>query len=212
MVVYRYRPHRRMCLNVWLIGSGTNKRCGLVGGSKSLWRWPLKSYKCSSYTQVAVSLFLLLGNQDLELSAPPAPCRPTCCHPSHHDDNGLNLWHDSEWISQQCCLCRNQAKQYIDLSSIVKPPLPTGKQRQWRSWSKHRAHTCGIGSCRSICKSLSSITSAPPPHAGMPGVAWATLSELPFWAPPHLSPIMTPNPPTTTPHPPPPAALPAALI
>ncbi|XP_076778305.1 uncharacterized protein LOC143437372 isoform X2 [Arvicanthis niloticus] len=32
------------------------------------------------------------GNQDVELSPPsPAPCRPGCCHASHHDDNGLRL-------------------------------------------------------------------------------------------------------------------------
>ena len=32
-----YDPHRIMCLNAWSIGSGTIRRCGLVGGSVSLW-------------------------------------------------------------------------------------------------------------------------------------------------------------------------------
>jgi hypothetical protein len=25
-------------------------------------------------------------DQNVELSAPPAPCLPECCHASHHDD------------------------------------------------------------------------------------------------------------------------------
>jgi hypothetical protein len=34
----------------------------------------------------------LPSEQDVELSAPPAPCLPGGCHASHHDDTGLNLW------------------------------------------------------------------------------------------------------------------------
>jgi hypothetical protein len=26
-----------------------------------------------------------------ELSVPPVPCHPACCHHSHHDENGWNL-------------------------------------------------------------------------------------------------------------------------
>jgi len=33
----------------------------------------------------------LPSEPDVELSAPPAPCLPGCCHASCHDDNGLNL-------------------------------------------------------------------------------------------------------------------------
>ena len=35
-------------------------------------------------------------DQDVELSAPPAPSLPTRCHASHGDDNGLNLWNQSQ--------------------------------------------------------------------------------------------------------------------
>ena len=48
-----------------------------------------------SYAQATPSvthnLFLLPADQDVELSAPPAPCLPARCHASHHGDNGLNL-------------------------------------------------------------------------------------------------------------------------
>ena len=32
----KFVPHRFMCLNAWPTGSGTIRRCGLVGGSVSL--------------------------------------------------------------------------------------------------------------------------------------------------------------------------------
>ena len=35
--LYKYGPHRHMCLNAWPTGSGTIRRCGLAGGSVSLW-------------------------------------------------------------------------------------------------------------------------------------------------------------------------------
>jgi hypothetical protein len=48
-----------------------------------------------SYAQAAPSVahsFLLPADQDVELSASPAPpCLPACHHASHYDDNGLNL-------------------------------------------------------------------------------------------------------------------------
>jgi hypothetical protein len=37
------------------------------------------------------TLLLTAWDQDIELSAPPGPCVPTCCHASYHDHNGLNL-------------------------------------------------------------------------------------------------------------------------
>jgi len=36
-------------------------------------------------------LFLLAQDQDVELSAPPAPWLPACHLASHQDDNGLRL-------------------------------------------------------------------------------------------------------------------------
>jgi hypothetical protein len=36
-------------------------------------------------------------NQDLELSAPPAPCLPAHCHATRHEDDGLKT---SEPVSQ----------------------------------------------------------------------------------------------------------------
>jgi len=30
-------------------------------------------------------------DEDIELSAPPVPCLPGCCHASCHDDHGLKL-------------------------------------------------------------------------------------------------------------------------
>ena len=47
------------------------------------------AFKCSSQAQL--SLFLLPANLDVELSAPPAPCRPACPQVSHHANNRLNL-------------------------------------------------------------------------------------------------------------------------
>jgi hypothetical protein len=60
-------------------------RCALVRGSVSLWGWvwdPSPSHMGEDF------LFI----QELELSVPPAPLLPACCHASHHYDNGLNLW------------------------------------------------------------------------------------------------------------------------
>jgi len=41
---------------------------------------------------VAHGPLLQPADEDVELSAPPAPCLPGCCH----DDNGLNLWNCKE--------------------------------------------------------------------------------------------------------------------
>ena len=37
------------------------------------------------------SLFLLLMDLDIELSASPVPFLLTCCYATHHDDNGLDF-------------------------------------------------------------------------------------------------------------------------
>jgi hypothetical protein len=41
-------------------------------------------------------------DEDVELSAPPAPCLPACCHASCHDNNELNLW-TSKPEPIKCC-------------------------------------------------------------------------------------------------------------
>ena len=74
----------------------------LVGGSVPLCRWALKSPMLRFCPVWDDSLFLAAcrkhspsgyQDQDVELSAPsPAPCLLACCHASHHDENGLNLW------------------------------------------------------------------------------------------------------------------------
>jgi hypothetical protein len=80
----------RLCggLNVLASGSGTVKRCGLVRGNASLWDGPRNSLPSCLETIFS----WLPSNQDVELLAPPALWLPACCHASHLDDNGLNLW------------------------------------------------------------------------------------------------------------------------
>ena len=64
-------------------GTGTIRRCGLVGGSVSLWRWALRSH-IFIYVQAMPSEtdhFLLSSDQDVEFSATsPAPCLPVFHH------------------------------------------------------------------------------------------------------------------------------------
>ena len=72
-------PHRST-------GSGTIRRCGLVGGSVS---WSeLEVSEAQARPRVAFFPLPL----DLELSAPsPALCLPAHCHASHPDNHELNL-------------------------------------------------------------------------------------------------------------------------
>ena len=70
-------------LNMFGQGSGTVRRCGLVGGSLSLWRWALRSSSKFPESQTL--------DEDVELSAPPAPHLSESCHASCYDDDGLNL-------------------------------------------------------------------------------------------------------------------------
>ena len=63
----RYGPHRLVCLNVWPLESGTIRRCGLVKGSMSLWRWGLRSLICPSHAQWH-SLLAALGSRCRTLS------------------------------------------------------------------------------------------------------------------------------------------------
>ena len=88
----RYGPHRLMCLNAWPIGSGTNRRCGLVGESVLLCVGAgFEVSYAQAIPSVAHSLPLMSEDQDVELCAPPAPCPPSHCHASYYDYNQLNL-------------------------------------------------------------------------------------------------------------------------
>jgi hypothetical protein len=82
----------------WPMGSGTLRRCGLVGvglallEEESWWGWALRSYAQAQPSVKREPPSWLPSYQDVELLAPPAPCLPVCCHASHYYDNGLNLW------------------------------------------------------------------------------------------------------------------------
>ena len=68
-------------------GNGTIRRCGLVGGSASLWGG-LWDPPPSFLTTVCSWLPL---DEDVELSAPPAPCLSGCSCVSYYNNNGLKL-------------------------------------------------------------------------------------------------------------------------
>ena len=76
--------------HAWPIGSGTVRRRGL-GGGVSQWGGPWRSpvlrlhplqKRASSQLPEDARLSWLPLNQDVELSAPPAPHLPACCHTS----------------------------------------------------------------------------------------------------------------------------------
>jgi hypothetical protein len=102
-----------MYLNTWPIGSGTIRRCCLIGISVTLlkdvchcWGGLQGVTYVQAILSVVHSLSLLPSDQNVELSAPsPAPCLPGCCHASHHDDNGLNLWNQPQPI--KCVLFKS---------------------------------------------------------------------------------------------------------
>ena len=71
-------------------GSGTVRRCGLLGGSVSLWE--LVFERASSNLPGKQSFFCLPLEQDADLSALSlAPGLHAHCHASHRDDNEQNL-------------------------------------------------------------------------------------------------------------------------
>lgn len=77
---------RQHCQEVWPYWS----RCGLVGGTLSLWRWALKSNKFKSGQCETVSFCCLqIKMQDSHLLLRRHVCRIGAT--SRHDDNGLNL-------------------------------------------------------------------------------------------------------------------------
>lgn len=63
-----------------LIGSGTFRKCGLIGGGVSLGA----GLHC-------VPLFLLPADPEVALGSSPAPCLPVCHYDSHRDNNGVNF-------------------------------------------------------------------------------------------------------------------------
>jgi len=75
----RNDPRGLVCLNAWPLESGTIRRYGLVGGSVSP-RSGLEVSNAQALPSVAHSLLQLPSDQDVELSAPPAPCLPAHCH------------------------------------------------------------------------------------------------------------------------------------
>ena len=78
-------------------------RCGLVWVNELLWGWALRSYVQAPPSVWKTVPFWLPLNQDVELSAPSPPTGlPECCHASHHDDNGVNLW-NCKPASIICC-------------------------------------------------------------------------------------------------------------
>jgi hypothetical protein len=95
----RYGPHRFMCWDAWPISFGTIRRYGLVGVGMALLE---KVCHCGGHTSrspmiklcpVWKTVSLLPMDQDAELPAPSSiPYLPSCCHASHRDNNGLNLW------------------------------------------------------------------------------------------------------------------------
>jgi hypothetical protein len=96
------------------MGSGTIRKCGLVGIGVALLEevchcvgrfWGLLVLKLHP-EQKAVPSWLPL-DQFIELSAPfPAPCLPSWCPASCHDNNGLNLWNCKPapitWAAYKC--------------------------------------------------------------------------------------------------------------
>jgi hypothetical protein len=66
-------------------GSGTLKRYDLVVVGMALLE---EVHHCGGW---ALSVFCSPSEQDVELSAPPAPCLPGYCHAPHYGNNGLNL-------------------------------------------------------------------------------------------------------------------------
>ena len=65
-----------------MLGSGniTIRRCGLVGGSVLLWGWTLRHLLLLAPWKT--DFFWWLSDQDIELSAPPAPSLPGYCYAS----------------------------------------------------------------------------------------------------------------------------------
>ena len=79
----RFGSHKLTCLKAWAMGNDTIRRCGLnegVGCEVSM-LMPHPVWNSSPLLQKTIFSWLPLG-QDVDLSAPPAPCLPGCCHAS----------------------------------------------------------------------------------------------------------------------------------
>ena len=85
----RYGPHKLMfgqayggqgveCDGLYMLspGSGTIRRCGLVGVGVSMWVWAL----IPSPSFLEVNLLLQPSDENVELSAAPIPCLSRWCH------------------------------------------------------------------------------------------------------------------------------------
>ena len=94
---------------VWPRGGGSIRRCDLIRGDVALLEevchcgaGTLRSHIYSQVYQCDIVSSCCLLNQDVELSAPLAPCLSVWCHDSHHDDDGLNPW-TCKPASIKCC-------------------------------------------------------------------------------------------------------------
>jgi hypothetical protein len=118
--------------------SGTIRRCGLVGGSMSLWGWGFWGYICSSSAQCGRQSFCCLQIKMQNSPAPPAPGLPEPCHASHHDDNGLNLWNckPAPIALVMVSLHNNKTRRHIlnilYYMESLKWPWATHPQERWQ--------------------------------------------------------------------------------
>ena len=68
-------------LNILGPGSGPVRIYGLAGDSVSLWGWFSETFLLACLLEDWKPVFSYLPlEQEIELSAPPAPCLPGCCH------------------------------------------------------------------------------------------------------------------------------------
>ena len=111
--------------------------------SLSPWRQTLRSPKLRPCPVLKTISSWLPSDQDVELSALTAPCLPTYCHASYHDDNGLDLWTCKPatikcFLCKSCCGCGVSSQQQntnwdilcLTLLSSVSSGLVTAKTRR----------------------------------------------------------------------------------
>jgi hypothetical protein len=93
----KYRPYRLMCWNAWSIQHGTIRMCSLWKGVAMMEKachcqgrlWGLLCTSCAQCVIKTPSAAFRSRYGNLSFSS---TCLPECCHASHYDDNGLNLW------------------------------------------------------------------------------------------------------------------------
>ena len=88
-------PSVGQCGGLYMLGPGNGaiRKYGLVGAGVALLEEMCNcrvDFETLLISHLGASL-LLPFDQDVELSAPPAPCLPGRCHSSYLDDNGMDL-------------------------------------------------------------------------------------------------------------------------